>query len=178
MEERISLKQLKEDFEYPDANVVDFNEAQLFVKQYLPAEQKYGLISGTIYLLGLEEGPFNPFLSEVVFENELVKAYSNVSFEDFNENVFKTHDILNISGLIDTVIKNIPVEEYEALCQLYEDAIEERIKYNHSSISLLMTASAVILEFFKAGEEIENFDISKYEAVEGILKRLGEQKHI
>ena len=98
---------------------------------------KYGLIEGAIFLLGLNEGPLNPLLSEVVFEIELVKAYSSVSFEDFNEGVFKEYDILDKSGIIEAVIKNIPVQEYEEICRLYNETLKETMEYNKSLLALL-----------------------------------------
>lgn len=176
----IKLKDVREDFEYPDAKVVEFQEKDLFIKQYLPAKDKYGLIQGVIFLLGVNEGPVYPLLSEVLFYTELVKAYTNINFDDYKEDFFKTYDILNISGLLELVIKNIPVEEYDEICELYEESVEEAKLYSKSMVSLIGTVVGLFKDgtIEKVGQEIENFDIGKHEAVVGILEKLGNEQHI
>jgi len=175
----ISLKNLKEDFEYPDAKVVEFEEEMLFVKQYLSAADKYGLIDRCLLSLRLHERPLNPVLSEILFEVELVRAYSNISFEEFRDGIFKEHDVLNLTGLIDLVIKNIPVEEYENVCEMYEQALAEAKEYHQSLVNLANSIISGLASLtVEANEELENFDVEKYEAVAGILKKLTDEKHI
>lgn len=176
----IEIKDFREDFEYPDAKVVDFEGKDLFIKQYLPAEKKYQFIDRMITVMGVNEQGFKPLLSDILFNVYIVESYSNIILTDEDHSdIFKTYDILNIKGAIDLVIKNIPLKEYQEVCHFYDETLKETIKYNQSFTSLLRTVIDGVSNFMTdAGKEIEGFDPEKYEAVSGILKKLSDGKHI
>ncbi len=126
----LNYEKLKENFEYPDAKVVEFNEEQIFVKQYLPSEDKYGIIYVCLMSLDLQKQSYNPLLAEILFDIQIVKEYTNIIFEEVSDSYFKQFDILHNIGLIDLVVANIPQQEYEELQRVYYTAIEEAIKYS------------------------------------------------
>ena len=176
----IEFKKFQENFEYPDAKVVEFEGEDLFIKQYLPMNKKYDIIQVTIFMIGLKEGKASPILSEVVFHNELVEAYTNINFESSKQEFFKTYDILNLSGLLELIISNIPVSEYEEICKLYEECLEEAKQHSRSFVSLIGAIVEAITDgsLQNIGQEINDFDVNKHEAVLGILKKLGDEQHI
>ena len=176
----IEIKDFKEDFEYPDAKAVDFEGKDLFVKQYLPAEQKYQFIDRMITVMGVNEHSLKPLLSDILFNVYIVEFYSNIILadEDHSE-IFKTYDILNTKGIIDLVIENIPAKEYQEVCHFYDETLKETIKYNQSFACLLRNVIEGVSSFMTDAEEsIEGFDPEKYEAISGIIKKLSDEKHI
>ncbi len=121
---------ISQDFEYPDAKVVEWEGKELFIKQYLPSSDKYGIIYMCLMSLNLKENSYNPLIAEILFDIEIVKEYSNIILEDVEDSYFKQFDVLQNKGLIDLIVENIPKEEYEELSRLYYESIEAGIKYN------------------------------------------------
>ncbi len=176
----ISLKKLKEDLVYPDAKVVKFGDEVLFVKQYLPSGDKYVLIKALVGSLDLDTTPFEPYLSEMLFEVRVILAYSNLdegnSDEEESMNVFEQYDVLESNGLIDLVIGNIPVKEYEELVRLYEESIKAAIAFNANVSSLLFRIIPMIQDLFPAlNSELENFDPEKINLLTDSLEKINQQ---
>ena len=174
----LTIKQLKEDFEYPDAVTVDFQNDLLFIKQYLPVEKKYIMIRSVIDLLKLDEEPYNPIMGEILFDLNLVEEYSNILFENEDHaDFFKTYDVLQCLGLIDIVIENIPKEEFDEIKRLYEEYLQMNLDYNKTISAAIPKALSSLLES-PGVDDLENIDMSKYENVLGLLGKLGEKGHI
>ncbi len=125
----LKYNELKENFEYPDAKLVNFNDKEFFIKQFLPSDKKYSLISFCANMLSLKEQFYNPFLAEIIFDVEIVKEYSNIVFENIEDSYFYQFDVLENMQIIDLVIENIPQKEYEELQRLYYELIENQVKY-------------------------------------------------
>lgn len=171
----LNYEKIKEDFVYPDAKTIDFMGEQLFIKQFLPLEDKYGIIYLCLMSLNLEEQCYNPLLGEALFEIELVKTYTNINFENVDDSYFKQFDTLHCSGLIDLVIANIPKEEYEELQRLYEESIKHSIDYN-SSIGHSITG--LFSNLPNLNTELEEIDTEKLEKGLEIVEKLSKDKHI
>ncbi len=176
----ITIKQLKEDFQYEDAVAVEYKDSTLFIKQYLPAEDRFKMVSGILLLLGLDQGSYSPILSEILFETEVVKYYSNIIFDtDDQDDFFKTHDILDQTGVIDLVIKNIPVDEYEKTVRLYEETIEKEITYNSSIANVISKVITELPELLTVvGKEIKDFNPENMDGIVNYLQDLGSKGHI
>jgi len=164
----LEFKDLMENFEYPDAKVIEYKGKDIFIKQYLPASEKHGLIYICIMSLDLDNKPFNPLIAEILFDTKIVEYYSNIIFDD-NADMFKTYDILQVEKIIDLVIENIPKEEYEEMQRLYEARIERTINYNSSLNNILNNLmSGLNIDT----SEIENFDPEKYKGIIEDIKKL------
>lgn len=171
----LKFTELLEDFVYPDAKVIEFKNQQIFVKQYLPAEQKYQLLYSCLQSLDLENKAYNPLVADLLFDLELVQSYSSINFEENTETYFKVFDVLQMNGLIDLIIGEIPVEEYEEMKRLYEDSIESAKEHARST-------THAIQAFFKGlpslSEEVEEIDPEMLEKAVEISNKLFKEDHI
>ena len=167
----LKYQDLKEDFEYPDAKIVEWKDNEIVIKQYLPSEDKYGIIYVCLMSLDIKEQPYNPLLAEILFEVELVKQYSNIMFEEIEDSFFKQFDILDQLGLIELVIANIPQTEYEELQRLYYESIEANIKYN-SNIANSING------LFNNFEQLQNIDTEELSKGFEVIQEFAKEQHI
>ena len=172
----LEFKDLMENFEYPDAKVIEYKGKDIFIKQYLPASNKFELIKGCLIVLNLGQLSYVPLIGELLFDVELVRAYSNIIFEEeHNTNFFKTYDVLHELGIINLIIENIPAAEYEELLRLYEQSINYEIDRYHNFAMMtnqILTQLPDIVD--KIGDEIDTFDPTKFEQAMEILGKIGE----
>ncbi len=167
----LNYGKLKENFEYPDAKVVEFNEEQIFVKQYLPSEDKYGIIYVCLMSLDLQKQSYNPLLAEILFDVYVIKEYTNIIFEEVDDSYFKQFDVLHTLGVIDLAIANIPKEEYEELQRVYYEAIEEAIKYNGN-------IGNSINDLFTKVDDMGEIDPEQIAKGMEIVEKLSKEQHI
>jgi hypothetical protein len=170
----LKFSELKENFVYPDVKVIQYKGKDIFVKQFLPTEDKYGLIITATMSLGLNIQPYNPLTGEILFDTEVIKYYSSINFDE-EESFFKIYDILQVEGLMDLIIEQIPVEEYEELQRLHKEFIEYTIAFNGNLANglqnLLDNLPSVMHEF-------DNIDAEALKQGEEMVKKLTEEKHI
>jgi hypothetical protein len=171
----LKYSNLKEEFEYPEAKVVEFKGEQIFIKQFLPTDKKYGILYICLMSLDLQKQPYNPLLGEILFDLEIVKEYSNIEFDDEIDSSFKQFDILQYSGLIDLIIENIPQEEYEEMQRLYNETIEYQINYN-SNIG--NSINSLFDNLPNLNQELEGLDPEQLEKGMEIIEKLSKEQHI
>lgn len=123
------------------------------VKQYLPIQEKLGLIGRVVELAHEQDANYsNPVKAEVYRDLEVVFAYSNIIFTDKQkEDTPKIYDQLKSSGIMDAIIKAIPGEEYNAICSGVWQSINSIYQYQNSALG--------ILENIQKGYANEKFDI-------------------
>jgi hypothetical protein len=167
--------ELLEDFVYPDAKVVDFKGIDIFVKQYLPAEEKYQLLYACVQGLDLLNKPYNPLVADLLFDLEVVQSYSSINFGDNQETYFKVFDVLQMNGLIDLVIGAIPVGEYEEMKRLYEESIESAEKHAGNTTHAIQ---AFLKGLPSLSEEVEAIDPEALEKAMKISEKLSNEGHI
>lgn len=111
------------------------------VKQYLPIQDKLGLIGRVIEFAHEQDHNFsNPVKASIYRDLEIIFAYSNISFTDKQkEDLPKLYDMLCSSGIIKTVIDNIPKEEYMEIVIGVKDSIEAFYNYQNSVLGILDT---------------------------------------
>lgn len=111
------------------------------VKQYLPIQEKLELIGNVIMQAHEEDNNYsNPVKVSVYRDLAVVFAYTNLSFTDKQkEDLPKLYDMLKSSGLLTTIIMNIPEAEYFTICAGLEESIESIYKYQNSILGLLDT---------------------------------------
>lgn len=168
----ISIENLKKDFEYPDAHIVDYEGESIFVKQYLPVKEKYKMIEGIIFLLDFED--FSPLLQEILFDIDFVQYYTNIHFDREDKvDYFETYDILHLKGIIDLVLKAVPATEYEEITRLFLERVEETKRIKSSWDASLKRLLAETQEM-----NLGDFNEESLQQITSLLKNLTDQKHI
>jgi hypothetical protein len=170
----LKISELKENFEYPDAKIVEFKGKEIFVKQYLPVVDKYGLLYTAIAPLELGRKPYHPIVAEILFDLEVIKYYSSIEFDE-EESYFKIFDILQINGIIDLIIQQIPIDEYEEIQRLYKEMIEQTLSFNGNFANGLQTLLNNLPQFT---EEFGNLDMETLEKGKEIVEKLTKENHI
>ena len=132
-----------------------WNNQEIEVKQYLPIQEKLGLISNVVNrALGEDISFANPVKVEVFAALEIIFGYTNVTFtEKQKEDTPKLYDLLNQSGFIDAVCEAIPEEEYDFIFSGIEESIEAIYKYKNSIMGVLETIST--------NQELANFNLEE-----------------
>lgn len=119
--------------------IFECNGNSIEVTQYLPIEDKMDLID--ITLQNSKEGKlFNPIKVEMYFHLYLVYLYTNLTFTDKQkEDEEKLFDILDSNGIINSVIENIPEEEYDTLLEYLDEKMEIELNYITTSAAIFDT---------------------------------------
>lgn len=118
---------------------VQIGEETITVKQYLPIQEKLELIGNVVMAAHEQDENYsNPVKAGVYRDLEVIFAYTNISFTDKQkEDLPKLYDMLYSSGIIDTIIKNIPEDEYMEIVFGIRDSIEAIYKYQNSALGIL-----------------------------------------
>jgi hypothetical protein len=91
---------------------VEGSEASIEVRQYLPVDEKLGLIGRIIELAHDTNNFSNPLKTKVYYTLEMISAYTNITFtEKQKEAPNKLYDALVSSGWMDTIFNSIPSSE-------------------------------------------------------------------
>lgn len=127
-----------------DPKIIQINNQDVEVLQYLPANDKLKLVSRIIEkTLNADKNHYsNPIKSDVFGNIELIKAYTNISFTaKQEESPDKLYDLLELNGIIDDVIQAIPREEYVTIVECVNECTENICKHNESALGILETIS-------------------------------------
>lgn len=138
-------------------------DVEIEVKQYLPIQEKLGLIGRVVELAHDQDYNFsNPVKCDVFRDLEVVFAYTNITFTDKQkEDLPKLYDMLKSSGILDAIIKAIPGEEYWGLVNGISNSVESIYKYQNSVLGIMDT--------LKTGYDQTNFDVENLQKVVGEL---------
>lgn len=156
---------------------VQIGEETIAIKQYLPIQDKLGLIGRVVEFAHEQDNNFsNPVKAGVYRDLEIIFAYTNISFTDKQkEDLPKLYDILYSSGVIKTVIDNIPEDEYlEIVCGV-KDSIDAIYKYQNSILGILDTISTDYSALNLDASEIQKkiADPQNLELLKNVLTKLG-----
>jgi len=171
----LKFDKLAEDFVYPDAKMVSFKDEDIYIKQYLPLMEKYQLIYVCILSLNLNQQPYHPLTSEALFDIELVNFYTNIDLDNTEATYFRKFDVLHHLGLIDLVIENIPVAEYEEMQRLYEKTINAILEYNQGIGNAL---KSLLSDSMGMSQDLEGIDEEKLAKGLEVVEKLTKEKHI
>ena len=120
---------------------IQINDIEVEVKQYLPINEKLELIGTVMNKAAAANGVnnfFNPVQVDVIGTIEIIKAYTNLSFtEKQQEDIGKLYDILETNGIINMIIAAMPKEEYLSVIKDIESMIEAYYKYSNSVLGIL-----------------------------------------
>ena len=120
---------------------VQIGEETIAVKQYLPIQEKLGLIGRVVELAHMQDENYsNPVKAAAFRDLEVIFAYTNITFTDKQkEDPAKLYDMLYSTGVIDIIIDNIPEDEYNSIVVGLEDSIKSVYKYQNSIFGILDT---------------------------------------
>ena len=143
-----------------EKKTIKINDIEIEVKQYLPINDKLGVIQNVINFVAADElntgRKFkNPVQLEVVQIFEIIRAYTNLNFTEkqLTDNIDKTYDLLETNDVINDILSAIPAEEYKAISEGIDESVEEYYKYKNSAFG--------IMEMFSTQYQNINFDVDK-----------------
>ena len=115
-----------------DDITVKFGDKEIVVKQYLPIKEKADLVDYVIQSSFDINALFSPLRQEIYITIGMLKWYTNINFTDtMMQNVEKTYDAI-ILNKIDTLLENIPKEEYDTIYNMINNAVLETKDYARS----------------------------------------------
>lgn len=118
----------------------EYNGQNIEVKQYLPINDKATLVAQILnYTLNNGENRFaNPLQIEVMTLIGVIEKYTNINFTDKQkEDPAKLYDLIVSSGLWKIILDNINIEDYTALLNYCDEAIESYYNYYNSVFGIL-----------------------------------------
>lgn len=151
-------------------------ETLVEIRQYLPVEEKLGVIGRVIELAHDENNFSNPVKANVYLALEIVQAYTNITFtEKQKENVTKLYDSLLSSGWLDKILELIPDDELETLSDGVVETIRAYYAYRNSVLGILDNVSSdysnLNLDITNLQDKLTNGE--NIELLKNILGKLG-----
>lgn len=125
-----------------EPSIIEFNDQQIEVAQYLPIEKKLDLISDIINLSLDDNTYYNPCRIEIFMLTKIIEAYTNLTITDKQkEDIFKFYDQLVASGFAEKVMDNIPIEDYSFIHESVVKTIKNIYKQKNSALGILESIS-------------------------------------
>lgn len=159
-----------------DPSIIEFNEQQIEVAQYLPIEKKLDLISDIINSSLDNNTYYNPCRIEIFMLTKIIEAYTNLTITDKQkEDIFKFYDQLVASGFADIVLNNIPIKDYNFIYRSVSKTIKNIYKYKNSALGVLESVSTDYSNLNLDATEIQSklADPNNIELLKGIMSKLG-----
>lgn len=121
---------------------VDGTANSIEVHQYLPVDEKLGLIGRVIELAHDTNNFSNPLKMEVYYTLEMIMTYTNISFtEKQMEAPSKLYDALSCSGWLKTIMESIPEEERNTIWHGLIATTTAYYNYRNSVYGIMETIS-------------------------------------
>ena len=149
-----------------EVKTFDYNGNTIEVLQYLPMTDKYDMIN--ITLQKSKEGSiFNPIKKDMFFHLHIVYLYTNLNFTDKQrEDEAKIYDTLASTGLLTSILENIPESEYEILYDYLEELERVTLKYKTTIGGIIQDiVDTLPIRAEEMQKIVENFDASKFQNV-------------
>lgn len=126
-----------------EVKTITINGVEIEVRQYLPIQEKLALIGKVIELAHEQDYNYaNPVKEDVFLALEMVFAYTNLSFTDKQkEDLPKLYDTILSSGVLDEILKAIPMKELADLRSGLDRTSKSLYKYQNSVLGLIDTIS-------------------------------------
>lgn len=159
-----------------DPKIIEFNDQQIEIIQYLPIEKKLELISDIINNSLDDNTYYNPCRIEIFMIVKLVEAYTNLTITDKQkEDLFKFYDQLVASGFADMVLNNIPKEDYGFIYRSVTKTIKNIYKQKNSALGILESISTDYSNLNLDASEIQSklADPENMELLRSVLAKLG-----
>ncbi len=155
---------------------IEWNNQQVEIIQYLPIEDKLNLIARIISFSEDEHVFYNPIKIKIFETIEIVLAYTNINLtEKQGEDTVKLYDLFTSSGFAKEVLKNVPEEEIQYVCDGVEKTIQSIYEYKNSLMGILQQVSQdyknLNLDANKITEAIQNPEV--YALIKQVIDKLG-----
>lgn len=126
-----------------EIKLVEFNEQEIEIKQYLPIEEKLNLITNVINFSTDEKNTFtNPIKIKVYMALEIIEKYTNIAFtEKQKENPTRLYDLMKANGLIKEIFNALPSTEYEEILNGIQESVKAFDNYRNSIMNVLDVVS-------------------------------------
>lgn len=122
-----------------DTKTIEINGEEIVVKQYLPLEEKLGMVRD-IGLAAIGEQYINPVTIDVLLDIKMVQYYTNINFtEKQMEDTEKLYDMLTMNNIINSVYQAIPIEEIGKLSTWVHRTICEVSTFRNSAMGIMET---------------------------------------
>lgn len=159
-----------------DTRIVIINGQEITVKQYLPVNDKLGLISRVLNQAADDNNFSNPVKLDVFTNLEIVFSYTNISFtEKQKEDLVKLYDLMEANGVFDKVIAAIPSVEYQTILDGVQESSDAVYAYRNSVLGILESVSQdyanLDLDANKIQKELA--DPKNMELLKDVLTKLG-----
>lgn len=162
-----------------DIKTVNFNNAAIEVKQYLPIQEKIGLIESVVNGVDSEAVGYkfvNYMQMEILSTIGFIKYYTNLSFTDKQtEDIYKFYDNLVGSGLSAIILEAIPDEEYSFIMSQIENILRSIYEYKTSFLGIMDATSTDYKNLELDAEKIKK-DLADRDGVEflqEVLNKMG-----
>ena len=159
-----------------EVKIVEFNGQDIEVKQYLPVNDKFEVISNIINRSADDNNFANPLKVEIFTTLEIISAYTNISFtEKQKEDPSKLFDLVVSSGLYKEIICAIPHTEIESLQCYINSTIDAVYKYRNSIMGLLENITTDYSNLNLEATEIQKklADPNNMQLLRDVLTKLG-----
>lgn len=159
-----------------DPIIIEFNDQQIEVTQYLPVDKKLELISDIINDSIDSNTYYNPCRIEIFMVTKTIEAYTNLNITDKQkEDIFKFYDQLVASGFANKVLENIPKEDYDFIYGSVIKTIKGIYKQKNSALGILESISTDYSNLSLDASEIQSkiADPENLELLKSIMSKLG-----
>ena len=159
-----------------EIKTIEFNEQAIEVKQYLPVNEKLGVIAEVLNNSADDNNFANPVKVDVYTAIAVLEAYTNISFtEKQKENVTKLYDAVISTGLYNSVIEAIPDDEFGSLNIAIVNTINAFYRYRNSALGILENISTDYSDLNLDASAIQQklADPEGMELLRSVLSKLG-----
>lgn len=159
-----------------EVRTLQINGVDIEVKQYLPVEDKIGIIERVLRASADDNNFANPIKLEVFLNLEIMYNYTNIGFtEAQKKDPTKLYDLLEENNIISEVIAEIPEIEYQFLIDSTTETIENFYKYTNSVYGIMERITADYKDFDFNATEIQKKIGNKenVEFLQEVMEKLG-----
>ena len=123
--------------------LIKLGDTEIYIKQYLPIDDKAALIERVLNNSADDTGDFSPVRLKVYFALEIIRTYTNINITETQFNApGKTYDLLVENDVLKKIIDLIPENEYNEIKNDLMTCAEMIGNYNHSVAGVLKTISS------------------------------------
>lgn len=148
-----------------DDVVINIGDEQITVKQYLPVDEKVALTERVLNAAIDETNYFSYARLNVYSKIEIIKAYTNINFTDKQlEDAPKLFDLLQLNGIIQTVLNAIPENEYHFIQDMIYDDADRLGKHLNSFLGVMKVVQ-------------QDYDLTQMN-VDNLMNTLGDKESV
>ena len=156
--------------------IIEFNDQQVEIIQYLPIEKKLELISEIVNASIDNNSYYNSCRLDMFFTVNMIDTYANITTtEKQREDLYKFYDQIICSGFAEEVLKNIPKSEYDFIYTNALSVLKSFYKYKNSALGILEAISSDYSDLNLDATEIQQkiSDPENLELLKTVLTKLG-----